>query len=253
VLLLCAVAGALLAVPAPAHAVDPPGVRTRLVVKGDPRPGEDVPVRVEVSWPGRPENFNPGVPKLQVPDGAAVRLGTVGSSFAKGRTRWWTDTVVTLPDWAGPWMVGPANLQLVDARGTPEPITVAAMRVRHKRGGGLVGRGAGSALVLLLAAVFVLRLHRRIGSSPHVRDRDRGLALVDTCTRACEEGDVIDFLRAAVELRGLLEQRGSAPRDGPTREALAERLDRVRFGGEEIDRDACREVLGPLVAATEIE
>jgi len=244
---------AAVALPAPAEAVTPPGVRTRLIIEGDPRPGGEVPVKVEVSWPGRPEKFNPGVPKLRVPEEGAVRLGGTGSSFQRGRTKWWTDTVVTLPDWDGPWMIGPAVLDLVDARGAPEEVQVAAKRLRQKRATGLLGRGLGSTVVLLFAGLWILRLYRRLGETPGAQDRDRRATLVDTCTRAYEDGSTVELLRAAIELRQLLERAGAAPEDGPDAATLTERLDRVRFGGEEISRDACREVLEPLLGAARIE
>lgn len=240
---------ATLVVPGPAEAVVPPGVRSRLIVTGTPHPGGEIGVRVEVSWPGRPETFNPGIPKLRVPEEGAVRLGGTGSTFQRGRTRWWTDTTVTLPDWDSPWMIGPAVLDLVDARGAPESLSVASKRLRQKRGGGLLGRGLGSTFVLLFAAFFVLRLYRRLGHTPAAQDRDRRAALVDTCTRAYEMNATVEFLRAALQLRKLLETLGAAPQDGPDAGTLTEQLDRVRFGGEEMGRDACREVLEPLVAA----
>jgi drug/metabolite transporter (DMT)-like permease len=240
---------ATLVVPGPAEAVVPPGVRSRLIVTGTPHPGGEIDVRVEVSWPGRPETFNPGIPKLRVPEEGAVRLGGTGSTFQRGRTRWWTDTTVTLPDWDSPWMIGPAVLDLVDARGAPESLSVASKRLRQKRGGGLLGRGLGSTFVLLFAAFFVLRLYRRLGHTPAAQDRDRRAALVDTCTRAYDMNATVEFLRAALQLRKLLETQGAAPQDGPDAGTLTEQLDRVRFGGEEMGRDACREVLEPLVAA----
>lgn len=240
---------ATLVVPGPAEAVVPPGVRSRLIVTGTPHPGGEIGVRIEVSWPGRPETFNPGIPKLRVPEEGAVRLGGTGSTFQRGRTRWWTDTTVTLPDWDSPWMIGPAVLDLVDARGAPESLSVASKRLRQKRGGGLLGRGLGSTFVLLFAAFFVLRLYRRLGHTPAAQDRDRRAALVDTCTRAYEMNATVEFLRAALQLRKLLETLGAAPQDGPDAGTLTEQLDRVRFGGEEMGRDACREVLEPLVAA----
>lgn len=240
---------ATLVVPGPAEAVVPPGVRSRLIVTGTPHPGGEIDVRVEVSWPGRPETFNPGIPKLRVPEEGAVRLGGTGSTFQRGRTRWWTDTTVTLPDWDSPWMIGPAVLDLVDARGAPESLSVASKRLRQKRGGGLLGRGLGSTFVLLFAAFFVLRLYRRLGHTPAAQDRDRRAALVDTCTRSYDMNATVEFLRAALQLRKLLETQGAAPQDGPDAGTLTEQLDRVRFGGEEMGRDACREVLEPLVAA----
>jgi drug/metabolite transporter (DMT)-like permease len=240
---------ATVVVPGPAEAVVPPGVRSRLIVTGTPHPGGEIDVRVEVSWPGRPETFNPGIPKLRVPEEGAVRLGGTGSTFQRGRTRWWTDTTVTLPDWDSPWMIGPAVLDLVDARGAPESLSVASKRLRQKRGGGLLGRGLGSTFVLLFAAFFVLRLYRRLGHTPAAQDRDRRAALVDTCTRAYDMNATVEFLRAALQLRKLLEMQGAAPQDGPDAGTLTEQLDRVRFGGEEMGRDACREVLEPLVAA----
>lgn len=240
---------ATVVVPGPAEAVVPPGVRSRLIVTGTPHPGGEIDVRVEVSWPGRPETFNPGIPKLRVPEEGAVRLGGTGSTFQRGRTRWWTDTTVTLPDWDSPWMIGPAVLDLVDARGAPESLSVASKRLRQKRGGGLLGRGLGSTSVLLFAAFFVLRLYRRLGHTPAAQDRDRRAALVDTCTRAYDMNATVEFLRAALQLRKLLETQGAAPQDGPDAGTLTEQLDRVRFGGEEMGRDACREVLEPLVAA----
>ncbi|GEM_PF-31427 len=240
---------AALVLPSPADAVTPPGVRTRLIVEGEPRPGAELPVRVEVSWPGRPEKFQPGVPKLRVPEEGAVRLGGTGSSFARGRTAWWTDTVVTLPDWDGPWMIGPATLALADARGAAEDVQVAAKRIRPKRNRGLLGRGLGSTVVLLFAGLWMLRLYRRLGETPAAQDRDRRATLVDTCTRAYEAESTVEFLRAAIALRKQLEGDGTAPDEGPDAAALAERLDGVRFGGEEMNRDACRVVLEPLVAA----
>jgi hypothetical protein len=240
---------ATLVVPGPAEAVVPPGVRSRLIVTGTPHPGGEIDVRVEVSWPGRPETFNPGIPKLRVPEEGAVRLGGTGSTFQRGRTRWWTDTTVTLPDWDSPWMIGPAVLDLVDARGAPESLSVASKRLRQKRGGGLLGRGLGSTFILLFAAFFVLRLYRRLGHTPAAQDRDRRAALVDTCTRAYDMNATVEFLRAALQLRKLLETQGAAPQDGPDAGTQTEQLDRVRFGGEEMGRDACREVLEPLVAA----
>ena len=56
------------------------------------------------------------------------------------------------------------------------------------------------------------------------------------------------FLQAVLALRKALEAAGTAP-DGPDSAAIAERLDRVRFGGEEIGADGCRELLEPLAAA----
>jgi drug/metabolite transporter (DMT)-like permease len=248
-LLIAGIALLGLATANPAEAVDPPGVRTRLLIQGEPRPGVDLPVRIEVSWPGRPEKYDVGVPKLHVPEEAGVRLGGTGSSFGKGRTKWWTDTVVTLPDWDGPWMIGPAKLDLIDRRGRPEALSVAAKRIRQKRGGGLLGRGLGSTVVLIFAGLWLLRLYRRLGDTPILRDRDRMASLVDTCTRAHEGGSTVEFLQAALQLLQALERRGAAPSGGPSAAALSERLDRVRFGGEQMSRDACREVLEPLVSA----
>jgi hypothetical protein len=181
----CAWAGASAAAgPAGAAAADSAasGVVARIVQTGGrPGPGRELPLRIELSWEGRPERHAPGRPELTVPAGAGLVLGGTGSSFDGQRSTWWTEARLTLPERGGPWTLGPASVPLREARnaedGRPALAHAGAVLVGSKAPfGGLLGQAAGSAVVMAPTLLWLLW-------------RDRSLARESESPRAADAGE----------------------------------------------------------------
>ena len=92
------------------------------------RRGGEMRVRLELSWPGRPELHLVSAPSIEVPANGALRAGLSRSRFDGTATRWSHDAIVTLPGSSGPWTVGPARVTVRNRDGTEKEVVAAAIR-----------------------------------------------------------------------------------------------------------------------------
>ena len=161
---LAAVAALLLLIPATVVAQDD-GPQASVVHKaGEPLPGGKLLVQIEVAWAGRPDRHLPGVPRLEVPKGAVVRMGRSTSEFDGERTRWWTDAVVELPDKRGPYTLGPARVPLKAGPAAGAERVGEAVRVGDDgRRRALIGQGVGNGVVVLMVLLYVGLRWRSLG------------------------------------------------------------------------------------------
>lgn len=148
-------AALLLAAPVPSYADDAP--RAAVILKaGEALPGGKLLVQIEVSWAGRPDRHVPGVPRLDVSKGAAVRMGRSTSEFDGEQTRWWTDAVVELPDAPGPYALGPARVPMKAGSAAGSELVAPAVTVgKRSRSRALLGQGVGNGVVVLMVLLYV--------------------------------------------------------------------------------------------------
>jgi len=256
VFVACLVGWLFVLMPSPAPARTDSGISARIVPTGTPRAGKEIVVRIEVSWPDRPERHLPGTPSLELPRGAASRLGPNKSRFDGGATRWMQEVTVTLPERPGPWEIGPATIPVKSPRGGADELVAAAVRVgRTGKTARLLGQGIGNSVVVVLALLVVVRLYRNLRGEAAARGGGALSALCDQAaalaTRSNSQGGQQDFLEALLGLRLALP---ASPGDNsaaelPEAAALEALLDAVRFGGEQIPEARCQELLKLLLAA----
>lgn len=217
----------------------------RLLVRGPYAPGAEIDIQVELSWDGRPEAMLPQVPSVEVPEGAALRLGSTGSRFDGDRTVWWTDGAVTLPDTDGPWVIGPATIPVATRGGEAEHVAEARTLGRGRRRS-LLGQGVASGSVLALALLALGVGWRRL-----LREEE-GPDPIDEAAQslraALAGGRAEDALVAGLALHDALSGHRVA-RDylGP-RADLERRREEIRFGGEAADVAAVQSAVAPLLA-----
>lgn len=218
----------------------------RALEKG--RRGAEIRVRLELSWTGRPEQHIVLSPQIDVPAGAASRPGLSRSRFDGNSTRWAHDVVVTLPDRPGPWTIGPARITLKTPGQEDREVAAAAIRsgrpsrIRH-----LAGQATGNGIVLCLALWFGLGRYRRL------RDQEVGgeskisallLAARNAAGQQPDGATTEGLLQALLDLRLALGHQGVDNDALWTSAQIRERLERVKFGGEDIPPDECLEMLG---------
>jgi len=241
----------LLALPARAGAApeEEPAPTARLVHRGgEPDPGGKVLLQLEVRWPGRPERHLPGRPTLKLPRGATHRLGQTASDFRGDHTRWRTDVVVELPERGGPWRIGPATVPLEAGRlaGTvlkAEPLEVGEPSLFRQ----LLSQGVGNGAVVLAVLLWLGWRWRSLAPAAP----DEGSTLVEDLLERAGAQAPDACLATLVEARLALTTLDVDDSVPPTADALRERLEAVRFGGESVDEDECRRLLTALRAALE--
>tara|TARA_B100000029_G_scaffold329968_1_gene322234 strand:+ start:1076 stop:1840 length:765 start_codon:yes stop_codon:yes gene_type:complete len=231
-------------------------ISARIVPTGNARAGEELLIRVEVSWPDRPERHLPGTPSLELPTGAVSRLGSNKSRFDGGATLWIQQIFVTLPERSGPWQIGPAVIPVKSPRGGAEELVAGAVRVgRTGKTARLIGQGIGNSIIVVLALLLVLQLYRKLVKERVGRDSS---VLSSLCRRAealapgsTTAGSQQDFLEALLGLRLALpgSPGHNAPPNVPDTADLESLLDAVRFGGEQIPEAKCQQLLNQLLTA----
>lgn len=219
--------------------------KARLLVRGPYAPGAEIDIQVELSWDGRPEAMLPQVPSVDVPEGAALRLGTTGSKFDGDRTVWWTNGSVTLPDADGPWVIGPATIPVATRAGETEHVAEARTLGRGRRRS-LVGQGLASGSVLALALLALGVGWRRL-----VREEQATDPIAEAAQQvrgALDGGRAEDALAAGLSLHEALSLHRVAREYVGPRSELERRREEIRFGGETADVEAVREAVAPLLA-----
>ncbi len=243
-----------LTVPAlPAAAANEDSVEARLLVRGKARRGEAVLVQLVVHWAGRPERHIPGIPKVAIPPGGALKLGASRSQFTGDSTSWTQDLLVSVPDRPPPWSIGPARVVLTEPDGSKKKIVAQTLRLGPtRRSQNLLGQGLGnSTVVALLLGLLGLRI-RRLRGEEQASLQTLLMQQTNAVAAYLEEGECAtsaEALDAALALRLALDrydvQNGSVPRS----EDLGRRADALKFGGEEPEPLACQEDLKSLVRA----
>lgn len=231
----------------------PAGPTARLIARGEARAGGELPIRVEIHWEGRPEAMVPDVPTVKVPAGATLRLGSTSTTFDGTATRWWIDGTVRLPDRAPPFTLGPATAFVRRPDGSKAPVSAPALSVG---GGGralgtLLGQGAGSAVVLLVAGALLWPLVRAQRSDVGSRARAALLPLLDAASHSAKVGDAAAFADL-VALRVGLEAFDLSHLPLPSRADLERMTEAKRFGGEGPAADVCCKHLRTLAAAVAV-
>jgi hypothetical protein len=227
------------------------GVQGRVEeVGGDAVPGGEVDLRVTLDWEGRADAFVPARPKLPVARGGALRLGASSSSFDGQRTTWTMDATVTLPERGERWQVGPGSVVLRSGAGEAETVELPALVLGEPPAMRLVGEGIGSAFVILLLGGWLLLRDRQL------RDEEatpRPFAAALAAARAAVDAEPFDPGAALEALLALRVDLGGSGEDdaAPTADELRQRLEGLRYGGEEIARATCLHWLLALGAAIE--
>ncbi len=233
----------LLACAGPALATD--ALTARLLTRGTAATGAEIEVQVEVSWAGRPERAAPTIPTITVPEGAGLRLGRTGSSFDGSRSRWWTNSTVTLPDQgAGPWSIGPAVVTVALAGGGEQVVTAPARVLGRAPRRGLVGQALASGVVLAAAIAAFLAMFRRLRPAPGDAPLHDLVAAVQTAMSA---DDAAGALELAITLHGRLAEHRVARDYLPPLQGLTERREATRFGGEDASMRTLTPLVGPLL------
>ncbi|MCO4768532.1 MAG: hypothetical protein KDA24_00770 [Deltaproteobacteria bacterium] len=239
--LLLALASLLTALPAAAE------TRARLLVRGNAAPGSEIPIQVELSWDGRPELMLPRVPTVEVPKGAALRLGTTGSRFDGDRSVWWTNGTITLPDRGGPYVLGPATIPVAGPDGSIAGEFVADARTMGRgRSRNLLGQGVASGGVLALALGLLMWGWRRL-----VREAQAPNPIVQQAAalQAALEGDSAEpAIDAALALHDALSAHAVAVDYLGERAGLEARREELRYGGAEVDMTTLAGEVRPLLA-----
>jgi hypothetical protein len=211
------------------------------------RRGAELRVRLELSWAGRPEQHIAHSPTIEVPPGAALRPGLSRSRFDGNSTRWSHDVVVTLPDRPGPWTIGPARITLDTPGQEDREVAAAAIRTgRPSRFRHLAGQAAGNGIVLALALWFGLGRYRRLRDQEAVGDAEISALLVAARNAAEQQPETATteaLLQALLEVALALEH--GCVENGAlwTSTQIRERLEQVKFAGEEIPADECLQML----------
>lgn len=241
--LLATVAALLLALPAAAAEVHGSVSQTG----GEAVPGAEVELAIELSWPGRPDTFVPATPKLPVAKGGALRLETKSSSFDGSKTTWTQTATVRLPERGERWQMGPGLVVLTKRGGGVETVELAPLILGASPTARLIGQGIGSGAVVLFAVGWLWRRDRQLA----LEEAEVDASPLLLAARAALAADPFDGAAAIEALRALRLDLEPLPVDNaaPAADALQERLEAVRYGGEEIARATCMDWLAALEAA----
>ncbi len=207
---------------------------------GKPQPSATITVQVAVHWDGRPELHAPAAPTLTLPSGATQALGRTGSEFNGQQTRWWSNVAVILPDSPAPWKVGPATV-LVRTAGGVEKITTEPLELgRRSSARALIGQGIGSGLVVLFIVGWLSWRIRRLDADEAEMAPDLSVARLHLSYASGASPEQAWELLIKARLALQAESLDNAHLPAP--EALQERLERSRFGGEAITDLECRQL-----------
>ncbi len=210
---------------------------------GKARAGSTVVVDLELHWDGRPEQFVPATPKVSLPRGASLALGSSNSSFDGEGTTWRRTLRVTLPDGEAPFPIGPATVSVASPAGVTE-VTAAGIRVGRAGWKALAGQGIGSGIVVVLVLGWFLWRDRSLRTEAAPAPRAR---LEASRAREAVEAEPFDSKAALEALLALALEHAAVDNAGPaTPAALRDRLEALRFGGEETDQQTCRSLLKAL-------
>ena len=249
--------GLLLTAPTPTAHAETGAITAHLLALERGRNGGEMRVRFELSWPGRPELHLVSAPSIEVPRDGALRSGLSRSRFDGNTTHWSHDATITLPNRAGPWTIGPARVTVQGRDGEQAEVVAAPIRVgRPSRNGHLLSQALGNGMVLSLVLFFGFWRYRRLqeDEGPDQSAVDSALALAETeAGRAAADNASQAFLEALLQLRLAV--------DGPdvdngalwTAEQIQERIDKIRFGGEEIPTAECLQMLVAMKTAANRE
>jgi len=207
---------------------------------GKAQSGATVTVQVALHWDGRPELHAPAAPTLTLPSGATQALGRTGSEFNGQQTRWWSNVTVILPDSSAPWKIGPAKV-LVRTGGGIETIQTEPLELgRRNSARALIGQGIGSGLVVLFIVGWLSWRLRRLAADEAVNDPDLSVAQLHlSYARGASPERAWELL---IKARLALRSESLDNAHLPEPEALQERLERSRFGGEAITDLECRQL-----------
>lgn len=215
---------------------------------GQPDPGGTLLLQVKVRWDGRPERHLPGRPTVAVPRDATVRIGQTASRFDGEGTRWWTDVVVELPDRGGPWVLGPATVPLKGGRLAGTRLETAALELGEPSlFRQLLSQGVGNGAVVVAILLWLGWRWRGLAPAPIPPERTR----VDGLLLQARSEEPEACLATLLEVRLALAALGVDDPAPPDAEALRQRLEAARFGGESIGRDECRKLLTAIEAVFE--
>ena len=238
---------AALSLGAEAWAAPAPQLTLRADAPG--QPGQEQLIVATLSWQGRPERAAV-TPRIELEGELALRTGETRSSFDGDQTSWSQQLHVVLPSEPGPWSLVPLRATVLWA-GSDEPITVEAT-VEVPAAGGGAGPAIGGALLLLALGGIGVTVWQRLGED-EARSPDAQLEpLLATARRAAEAGRAAELLQSLLELRALLARLEDPAAEPSPDAALTERLDRVRFAGEEVSRDECMDLLRAVEAAAQM-
>ena len=223
------------------------GISAHLRALETGRSGGEVRVRLELSWAGRPELHLIAAPSIEVPTNGALRAGLSRSRFDGTVTRWSHDAIVTLPRSSGPWTVGPARVTVRSRDGTEQEVVAAAIRTgRANRNARLLRQALGNGIVVCFALFFGLWRYRRL----EAKEEPARSSLAELITQGHAAASTSPQGRASQEmLEALLKLRlaltGQPVENGAlwTPEQIRERIDQIRFGGEEVPADECLQML----------
>jgi len=237
----------LVAVPASGTQAGEEGITAHLRALETGRSGREVRVRLELSWPGRPELHLVSAPSIEIPSNGASRAGLSRSRFDGTSTRWSHDAIVTLPQSSGPWTIGPAQVTVRSRDGSEQEVVAAAIRTgRASRNTRLLRQGLGNGIVACFALFFGLWRYRRLKAEEDPADSAVNdlIAQAHTAASASPEGLASrELLESLLELRLALAGQGVDNDALWTTEQIQERIDQIRFGGEEVLADECLQML----------
>ncbi len=236
---------ALLIAPKPSQATSG-DVQAQLRALEKARSGAEMKIRLELSWDGRPEQHLIETPRIDIPKGAALRTGVSRSRFDGNQTRWAQDSIVTLPTGRGPWQIGPASVVLRTRDGNQQERQAAAIKVGergHNRK--LMAQALGNGMVLAVAFIFARWRYRRIkANEPQLDDGLKDLLeRAEQAAQGHAEAASAEFLSALLELRLALDRKGVDNGRLWSAAQIRERLERIRFGGEQVPAKECLEIL----------
>ena len=177
-------------------------------------------------------------------------MGTASSSCDGKRTTWATTAEVQLPDRGERWQVGPGAVVVRQRGGEPVTVELPQLVLGGPSFGRLVGQGIGSALVILTVLGWFFLRDRQLGREEAERPAFAETLAAAASTLAAEPFSAPDTLEALLALRVDLQGAG-VDNAAPTAELLRARLEALRYGGEEISLDACRDWLLALKAAAD--
>ena len=245
----------LVATPFSGTQADEGGISAHLRALETGRSGGEVRVRLELSWNGRPELHLISAPSIEVPTDGALRAGLSRSRFDGTATRWSHDAIVTLPRSPGPWTLGPARVTVRSRDGAEQEVVAAAIRTgRPNRNAHLLRQALGNGIVVCCALFFGIWRYRRLEAEeePAHSSLDELIAQAHAVASTSPQIHASqEMLEALLKLR--LALAGQPVDNGAlwTPEQIRERIDKIRFGGEEIPADECLQMLRAMEHAAE--
>jgi hypothetical protein len=211
------------------------------------RSGEEIRVRLELSWQGRPELHLISAPSIEVPKDGALRAGLSRSRYNGTNTIWSHDAIVTLPNRSGPWTIGPAHVKASSRTGAHTDVIAVPIRTgRPSRSRHLFRQALGNGMVLSLVLFFGLWRYRRLTEEEELERNPLDELLVkarEKANAATEEVASHELLEALLNLRLALKGQGVDNGGLWTPEQIRERIDLIQFGGEEIPTSECLQML----------